>query len=308
MSQAPDPTDADSSGAWLEFSDGRRWPLGGKCSLGREPESHIVIDSPKASRKHAVIHVQDEIEFWLIDQVSRNGTYRNEQRVVRPTRLRDGDRLTIGGESFIFRQPAHARRRIDDTATYLERSTGCGDATVLDLRQQHVWLLIADIEKFTVISREWEVDRLALSVGRWFRDSRRIVEKRHGRIPKYLGDGFLACWEDRGGSAIANVVAALGEFQHLQKESPVDFRVALHYGLVTFGEQSAAGEESMLGPEMNFIFRLEDLASVLGVRFCLSASAQNQLESLIATTRIPGEHVLKGYAGTHRCHTLAGDL
>jgi adenylate cyclase len=308
MSPTPEPTDAESGGAWLESGDGQRWPLGGKCSLGRGAESHVVIDSPKASRKHAVIHVQDEIEFWLIDQVSRNGTYRNEQRVVRPTRLRDGDRLTIGGETFVFRQPAHARRRVDDTPTHFERSTICGDATVLDLRQQHVWLLIADIEKFTVISREWEVDRLALSVGRWFRDSHRIVEKRHGRIPKYLGDGFLACWDDRGGGTTADVVAALGEFQRLQKDSAVDFRVALHYGLVTFGEQSASGEESMLGPEMNFIFRLEDLASMLGVRFCLSTSAQKQVEPLIATTPIPGEHSLKGYANTHRCYTLAGDV
>ena len=277
--------------------------------MGRGPENHVVVDSPKASRSHAVIHVQDEIEFWLIDQGSRNGTYRNDQRVVRPTHLRDGDRVAIGGETYVFHQPALARRRADETTTHhWTVTTGGGDATVLDLRQQHVWLLIADIEKFTVISREWEVDRLALSVGRWLRESHRIVEKRHGRIPKYLGDGFLACWEDRGEATSAEVVAALGDFQHLQKESAVSFRIALHHGLVTFGEQSVWGEESMLGPEMNYIFRLEDLASTLGVSFCLSASAQKQLAPLVATTLIPGEHELKGYPHRHRCYTLAGNL
>lgn len=274
--------------------------------MGRGPENHVVVDSPKASRSHAVIHVQDEIEFWLIDQASRNGTYRNDQRVVRPTRLRDGDRVAIGGENYIFHQPSLARRRNDET--HFGTVTIGGDATVLDLRQQHVWLLIADIEKFTIISREWEVDRLALSVGRWLRDSRRIVERRHGRIPKYLGDGFLACWEDRGETTSADVVATLGEFQNLQKESAITFRIALHHGIVTFGEQSALGEESMLGPEMNYIFRLEDLASTLGVSFCLSASAQKQLAPLIETTLLPGEHELKGYPHRHRCYTLAGNL
>jgi adenylate cyclase len=305
-----DPTDAQAGNAWLESSAGKQWPLEGKCALGRGPENHVVVDSPKASRNHAVIHIQDEVEFWLIDQGSRNGTYRNDQRVVRPMHLRDGDRVAIGGEAYVFHQPALPKRprHSDDTPTQYGTATVGGDATVLDLRQEHVWLLIADIVKFTVISREWEVDRLALSVGRWFRDSKRIVEKRHGRIPKYLGDGFLACWQDRGAATSAEVVTALGEFQHLQKESAVNFRVALHHGLVTFGEQSVWGEESMFGPEMNFVFRLEDLASKLGISYCFSASAQKQLAPLIETTRIPGEHELKGFPHRHCCYTLAGSL
>ena len=246
-----------------------------------------------------------EVELWLIDLVSRNGTYCNEQRVVRPLHLHDGDRITIGGLTYTFRQPALAKRCGEDSVNDYERSRSTGDATVLDLRQQHVWLLIADIEKFTVLSREWEVDRLALSVGRWLRESLRIVEKHQGRVPKYLGDGFLACWDDRG-DIRTEIIATIGEFQHLQKESAVSFRVALHYGLVTFGEQSASGEESMLGPEMNFIFRLEDLASQLEIKFCLSASAQKQLATLVATDAVPGEHRPgQEHANTHRCYVLA---
>jgi len=304
----PAPSDAELSGAWLEASDGRRWTLLGKCILGRGAENQVVVDSPKASRRHAVIHLQDEVEFWLVDEASRNGTYCNERRVIRPTRLRHGDALSIGGHIFHFHQPDFARRRADDTPTHFDRSTtSAGDATVLDLRQQKVWLLIGDIEKFSVISREWEVDKLAVSVGRWLRESLRIVENQHGRISKYLGDGFLACWEDRGGTT-ASVVAALRDFQRLQKDSAVSFRVALHYGLVTFGEQSEWGEQSILGPEMNYIFRLEDLASALGVDLCLSSPAQAKLAPFIATQAVPGEHTLKGYEGKHRCFTVPGDL
>lgn len=309
MPLTPNPSDVESSGAWLESSDGQRWPLQGKCRLGRGPENHIVVDSPKASRRHADIHLQDGAEFWLIDLVSRNGTYCNERRVIRPTRLRHGDGLTIGGHTFLFHQPALALRRAEGSSTVIDPSTTTsgGDATVLDLRHQNVWLLIGDIENFSVLCREWEVDKLALGVGRWLRESLRIVERHRGRIPKYLGDGFLACWEDRG-DATADVVAALREFQQLQKNSPVNFRVALHYGVVTFGEQSERGEESMLGPEMNYIFRLEDLASDLGLSFCLSSTAQAKLAPLVGAEKVPGEHKLKGYVGTHRCFTIARDL
>jgi class 3 adenylate cyclase len=80
--------------------------------------------------------------------------------------------------------------------------------------------------------------------------------------------------------------------------------VAVHYGQITFGEQSAWGEPTMLGSEMNFVFRLEDLASKLGIPFCLSASAKTKLDGLIATEPVPGEHELKGFQGTHCCYRV----
>ena len=150
---------------------------------------------------------------------------------------------------------------------------------MLDLRHQKLWLLIADIADFTGLSVEMEVEKLANTMGRWLHDCHRIVEKGLGRIPKYIGDGFLACWEERSDAAPA-VVAAIHDFQQLRLHSPVKFRVALHYGAVTFGEISAWGEPSMLGPEVNYVFRLEDLASKLGVGFCLSSSAEAKLASL----------------------------
>ena len=298
MADTPDPRSLDSSGAWLESSEGRIWPLHGKCSLGRGAENHIAIDSPKASRRHAFIHPQDDGEYWLIDLSSRNGTYRNDHRLIRPTRLRHGDRLNIGNESFIFHQPVAGKPGTGES-TLFNRSSST-EATVLDLRQQNLWLLIADIADFTALSVEMEVEKLANTMGRWLRECHRIVEKDLGRIPKYIGDGFLACWEERHEAAPA-VVAAIQEFQLLRRNGPVKFRVALHYGSVTFGEQSAWGEPSMLGPEVNYVFRLEDLASLLGVGFCLSSSAQAKLASLIALESVPGEHKLKGFDGLHRC-------
>lgn len=300
MPVTPDLRFADCFSVRLESSNGQSWILHGRCSLGRGPENDIIIDSPKASRKHAFIHPQDD-EYWLVDNHSRNGTYRNDKRVVRPTHLRHGDRLNIGGQNFVFHQPKSSRPH-DADPTSISHS-GTGDATVLDLRSQNVWLLIADIKNFTELSRTMDVEKLAEIMGHWLKACQGIVEKGVGRFAKYLGDGFLACWEERS-EVTPSVVQALRDFQELQGNSPVTFRVALHYGMVTFGEQSAWGEPSILGPEMNFIFRLEDLASKLGLSICLSSPAQARLSGLIPIEAVPGEHALKGYEGTHRCYRV----
>ena len=286
--------DVEPAVAWLEAGDGRRAALRGNCRIGRATLNEIIIDGPKASRRHAAIHLQEGPEFWLMDLGSRNGTFRNERRVLRPTRLRDGDRIAVAGVCFLFRQPGTAATPSTDIA---------GPATLTDFREQPVWLLIADMESFARLSQELPVDRLAGSVGRWIQDCRGLVEKDGGRISKFLGDGFLACWEGSAERAPA-VAHALGAFHALRSTGPVQFRVAVHHGNVTFGGTVQLGDESMIGPELNFVFRLEKLASSLRVPFCASSPAQALLAPHVRSEPIAGEHELKGFSGAHRCHAL----
>jgi adenylate cyclase len=281
--------------AWIETEDGRREPLGGICRIGRDPESDIVINGAKVSRHHAIIHAQDNAEFWLIDLGSMNGTYVNDQRVLQPTRFRDGDRLVIGGAVFRFRQSG---------TVCSDPSTGAGgNATVLELRNRDAWLLIVDIEHFIQLSQSLPPDQLAVDVGTWIKKGRRLVEEGGGRISKFLGDGFLACWESKedGTRLMAEVLTG---FHAMREAGPVKFRVVVHHGSVTFGGTVQFGDENILGPEVNYIFRMEKLASALGVEFCLSASAGPRLQSHLSVEPVPGEHELKGYPGRHRCFSV----
>jgi len=69
-------------------------------TLGREPENDIVIDAQWVSRRHCEIRKVGE-GFEIVDRESHNGTSVNGVP-VKERLLRGGDRVAIGGASFLF--------------------------------------------------------------------------------------------------------------------------------------------------------------------------------------------------------------
>ena len=272
--------------AWLEAADGTRHLIKGSCSLGRAGANTIVLESPKVSRRHALIHLQNIGELWLIDFGSRNGTFLNKRRIQHPIRLSDGDQITIGDQVFKFRQPLSISE---------EYKTDVMQRTLRELENIPCWLLVADIRGFTPLSRQLQSEDLDVLVGAWIFSCKEIVENQQGVINKYLGDGFLAYWPDAATSPedILSVISALKELQ--RKEWPA-FRLVVHFGPVVFGGLASMGEESLMGREVNLIFRLEKLAGSLGEPCCLSETAHGKLHGLVAT-RLLGEFELKGFEG-----------
>jgi adenylate cyclase len=279
-------------GAWLEAADGTRHPIKGSCSVGRAGANTIVLESPKVSRRHALIHLQNIGEVWLIDFGSRNGTFLNKRRIHHPIRLRDGNYITIGDQLLTFRQPVTISE---------EYKTDVMQRTLRELENIPCWLLVADIRGFTPLSRQLQSEDLDVLVGAWIFSCKEIVENQQGVINKYLGDGFLAYWPDAATSPedILSVISALKELQ--RKEWPA-FRLVVHFGPVVFGGLASMGEESLMGREVNLIFRLEKLAGSLGEPCCLSETAQGKLHRLVATRSL-GEFELKGFEG--KCAVFA---
>jgi adenylate cyclase len=271
-------------GAWLEAAGGTCHPIKGSCSLGRSGANTIVLESPKVSRRHALIHLQNIGELWLIDFGSSNGTFLNKRRINRPIRLTDGDQITIGDHVFKLRQPI---------AISQEYKTEIMQQTSREIEDILCWLLVTDLRAFTPLSRKMQSEDLNLLLGAWLFDCKEIVENQRGIINKYLGDGFLAYWPEVETSPqeIVAVISALKELQ--RKESPA-FRMVMHFGPVAIGGVASMGEESLIGGEVNLIFRLEKLASSLGERCCVSGAANAKLTELLAT-RWLGEFELKGF-------------
>jgi len=72
----------------------------GEHSVGRSPESNILLDDITVSRRHVVLKKEGK-ECRLLDAGSLNGSYINGN-IVEEAILKDGDRLQIGKYIFIY--------------------------------------------------------------------------------------------------------------------------------------------------------------------------------------------------------------
>jgi len=271
-------------GPWLEAADGTCHAIKGSCSLGRAAASTIVLESPKVSRRHALIHLQNIGELWLIDFGSSNGTFLNKRRIHHPIRLNDGDQITIGDQVFKVRDPV---------AISEEYKTDVMQRTLREIETVQCWLLVADIRGFTPLSRQLQSQDLDVLVGAWILSCKEIIENQHGIINKYLGDGFFTYWREADTSP-EEVVAVISALKELQRKEGPAFRLVVHHGAVDIGGVASMGEESLMGGELNLVFRLEKLAGSLGEPCCVSEKALTKLHELVRPRSL-GEFELKGF-------------
>jgi adenylate cyclase len=287
--------DAGKVSAWLEPEAGGRIQIHGNCTFGRVPENTVVLDTPKISRRHAMIHEQ-EGEFWIVDMGSTNGLRVNGERVTHPVRLQAGHRIQLADTLFTFQQKleAPAPRRAPPM-THHHR-------TVADIQLKKCWLLLADIRGFTKMSQQLPAEELAPLVGNWMARCQEILVRQKGVLAKFLGDGFLGHWEDCGQTA-ERIAAACGEFQALQKIAALPFRLMVHYGVVSFGGHSPDASETMIGTDLNFAFRLEKVAARMDLLWIFSDTAEAQLRGYLPLVSC-GPQKVPDFTPERVCFTL----
>lgn len=91
------------------------YPVDSEVTIGRLPDNTVVIDNPAVSGHHARIVLEGN-DYVVEDLRSKNGTYVNQQHVVRGA-LRHRDVLLIGKHKLVFdkmgsAKPMHAPRRV----------------------------------------------------------------------------------------------------------------------------------------------------------------------------------------------------
>jgi pSer/pThr/pTyr-binding forkhead associated (FHA) protein len=123
-------------------------PDEGEVVVGRSSELDMVLIEDMVSRKHAKISVGGG-HVTIADLGSTNGTFVNGERVKRPLRLREGDRILIGNSilKLIVAQGAadheSAQQKLDQVAEAREREKTAAenmsghveDIPVLDILQ-----------------------------------------------------------------------------------------------------------------------------------------------------------------------------
>ena len=279
---------------WLETDSGEQLPLQGTCTIGRLAENTLAINDAEVSRRHAIIHAQGDGGYYLVDLGSRNGTILNGQRMRMPAQLKDNDRIQISTTVLVFRASQPATDEDEEAMVTIA-------AAHQTAKSGMCWLLVADICQFTKISQTVPQDELAQMVGKWVLACKQTIEKTQGHINKYLGDGFLAYWPMDITSA-ESIAATINGLRALQGTTPMQFRIVLHYGQVRMDSSLQQGEDNLIGPQVNFVFRMEKVCGALK-QFCLvSEAAATELQPHFELTH-DGAHSLGGFTGEHNMYS-----
>jgi adenylate cyclase len=167
----------------------------------------------------------------------------------------------------------------------------------------------SDLRGFTARSDRLDGDKMIAILNALFDAQAKAIHAHGGEILKFIGDGLLAIFpiEDAGlaGYAARNALEAAAEAQAavdalsndpaMAGEPPLRIVVALHVGLVTYGNIGAAErlDFTVIGPAVNLVSRVEAVAKSLDRPIVVSddfAGAYGRpMNSL-------GRHALRGLA------------
>ena len=214
----------------------------------------------------------------------------NGRRVVHPKVLKNGDEIEVSGIRIRFHVLSQAIHQVT------------GRKTKRDCKTENCWLMLADIVEATLKMNQSTDPELPLAIGTWFSQCGEKIDAYGGSINKYLGDGWLAFWPDEAGSE-ERVTQALAALTQLQTAGSQDFRLIVHCGPILVGGMPSNYEDPLLGPELNFIFRVEKVAGSLGVRRCLTEPAAQRLRGRLTVEPI-GSHRIKDFDLTHSLYTF----
>ena len=153
-------------GFLIHISNNQQTELAGVSLIGRSPQSNVLIEDPRASRRHAMIRRQDD-GYWLFDLGSFNGSYINGTRVTGAKQLTNGDILNFADQEYRYSQLGETQG-VDDV----------GGATIAMIKSKPVIILVSDIEGFTALSERLEPNSLAQVIGSWYDDCESILGDR----------------------------------------------------------------------------------------------------------------------------------
>ncbi|MEJ1971526.1 MAG: FHA domain-containing protein [Lacunisphaera sp.] len=276
--------------AWLELPDGRLlWLDRTPCTLGRGTRNTHVLDHPGVSRNHAVVQPASTGGYLIADLRSTNGTHVNGVRIELPTPLRDGDRFELGHLVLTYR------------SRHPEEQTANTGVTSVLIHSGPCWLLMLDLISFTAYTQRVGAEAAAAAFKHWLQLIRPILLRANCTIKDYVGDAVFAYWRQDRHSA-GTVATAVRELAALRPASPYPFRILLHYGEVRIS--GGLEGESLVGPDVIFLFRSEKSTKPLGSTCVLSEAAAVSLD-LVGAARDLGQHSVADYQGLYRFYDLS---
>lgn len=166
----------------------------------------------------------------------------------------------------------------------------------------------SDLRGFTGRSDRLPSERMIEILNALFEAQAAEIRGHGGEILKFIGDGILAIFPISETDAVATVartavaaarkaitaVASLVDHPAMEGEPPLDIVVALHVGVVHYGNIGAADrlDFTVIGPAVNLVSRIENAAKMLGQPIVVSAELAAALDGVVSL----GRHQLRGLA------------
>lgn len=283
--------------------------------IGRGKDNDIPILDKSTSRYHALLQILGSDNFLLIDLGSSNGTLVNNRRVVKPTRLKSGDRITIGNVSIEFFAPA--------VGSSNDTTTSTAARTDISHKRRLITVLVVDIRNFTRMTQQLDENILSQMIGTWFSRSGSIISSYGSWMDKYIGDAIMSVWmhnsevDDIVKEQMLQTLAAVRELfimsnsmnQKFKLPFPLRIGAGINTGYAMIGQMgnSAHPDYTALGDTVNAAFRLESATKEINVDIALGQKTYQLLAK--ASTQLGfKQHLvnLKGY--DRRITTFAGNL
>lgn len=181
---------------------------------------------------------------------------------------------------------------------------------------REVCVMFLDIRDFTAEARRRRPDEVVAYLNEVFAFMIEAVDRHHGIINKFLGDGFMAVFgaplDDP--RAAANAVAAAREIlAEIDRRGlgtgpwPLRIGIGLHVGQAVTGNVGSPRrkEFTVIGDAVNFAARLEQLNKEHGSRLLVSEAVARALDGSAGQATELGAVAIKGYAEPMRVWRLA---
>jgi adenylate cyclase len=164
----------------------------------------------------------------------------------------------------------------------------------------------SDLRGFTERSDRLPSERMIAILNALFEAQAAEIRGHGGEILKFIGDGILAIFpiaETDGVAPVAKAafaaarkaittVANLVDHPAMEGEPPLDIVIALHVGVVHYGNIGAADrlDFTVIGPAVNLVSRIETAAKMLCQPIVVSAELAAALDGVVSL----GRHQLRG--------------
>jgi adenylate cyclase len=300
-------TDIPKASIYLLNEQGNQikdWPLAGKKTyrIGRTKTNDIVLSNNRASRQHAMLQIEENGSFNIIDLGSSNGTSVNGRRIHTPTKLRSGDLIQIGGKSTLtFLQEGYEKPVNKSPAADIE------EKTVAFLEKEQVTILVCDIRNFTSLSEEIGDEKISDILKIWATKTNKVIQHYHGNVDKFIGDAVMATWIGKASlqESVRLALTCALEISDLTMKiaeqlpdlpRPLKVGGAINMGEAVVGNIGVDGNRdyTVIGDVVNITFRLEEETTKIGRDILIGSEAACQLNDLTDDTFTPCKYIVKG--------------